>query len=340
MWSVEIKQPQLQVSREYTPLPAGSASAQEGAAEEEDVEDLAAAGPRLRLLIRRMDGGEVSGYLASLRVGDTVEVRGPHLGFDVCRRIGGELRSRREGGGGGGEQGGAEKKVVFLAGGTGIAPALQAARALLGRGGAPDVEMEIVWANRRREDCVGCDGGRREEGGEKGAVVALLDEMRRRYGGRLRYACTVDEEGSFIDAGTITRATGLSASAGPMAGLGWWPFGGSRNMMNTAESRPAATIISDTCPYHSAKALVLSDGKDAPATSDGEQCQCKDSDGKQVTSGKNLLMVSGPDGFIARYVGAKVWGAGKERQGPVKGIVGELKRKYPSLADDWLVLKL
>ncbi len=69
----------------------------------------------LRFLIRTVDGGEVSHYLARLGLGDTVELRGPHLGFDVPLRMGNA------------------GQLVFLAGGTGIAPALQAIRAVLDR---------------------------------------------------------------------------------------------------------------------------------------------------------------------------------------------------------------
>ncbi|KAK4127499.1 hypothetical protein N657DRAFT_661605 [Parathielavia appendiculata] len=264
LWSVEVKQPELQVARDYTPLPSSPSLVGE-------------AGPvegngRLRLYIRRMEKGEVSGYLARLKVGDTVELRGPRLAFDVRRRVG--------------------KKVIFFAGGTGIAPALQAARALLDH---PAVEMEVVWANRRREDCVGCDGGEK-----KGPVVAMMEELRTRYGERFRYSCTLDEEGS-----TSVRA---GAGAAPV-NLG---------------------IVK----------LVVSDDKDTPAGADGQRCQCKDGEGNPVKGGKNLLMFSGPDGFMAHYVGAKVWAGGKELQGPVKGAVGDLKRKYPSFGEDWLVLKM
>ena len=51
-------------------------------------------------------------------------------------------------------------------------------------------------------------------------------------------------------------------------------------------------------------------------------------------------MVSGPEGFVKHLAGAKVWGAGKEMQGPVKGVIGELKKQNPSLGEDWLVLKM
>ncbi|KAK4110014.1 hypothetical protein N656DRAFT_782488 [Canariomyces notabilis] len=341
LWSVEIKQPQLQVAREYTPLPPENGDGDEGDA-------------TMRFLIRRVHGGEVSSYLARLRVGDMVEIRGPRGGFDVRARlgVGGDGGTAAAGGDGGGdrdrtEEGGRrelraggegekevkekKKKVVFLAGGTGIAPALQAARRILSaQPTSSGVEMEVVWANRRREDCLGCEGTQ-----EQGTVVAMLEEMRAKYGDRFRYTCTVDEEGSFIDAGTVTRATGV---AGRGASNSWWPW---PKPNNTPASQPSALFIdSDQCRYHSAKRLVVSADQDPPAGTESEECRCVDIDGSRVKGGKNLLIVSGPDGFIARYVGAKMWGDGKELQGPVKAMVGELRRKYPSLADEWLVLKM
>ena len=57
-------------------------------------------------------------------------------------------------------------------------------------------------------------------------------------------------------------------------------------------------------------------------------------------SGKNLLFVSGPDGFIEYFAGAKRWANGMELQGPVGGILGRLKAQFPESMNDWLVLKL
>ncbi|KAK4152950.1 hypothetical protein C8A00DRAFT_44082 [Chaetomidium leptoderma] len=300
LWSVEVKQPELQVARDYTPLPPppppppgllrrppsppGDGGKDEGEGEE--------GGKRgwddgkLRFYVRKMEGGEVSSYLSRLKVGDTLELRGPRLG------------------------------------------------ALLDM---PEVEMEVVWANRRREDC--------DSRGKQGAVAALLEGFRKEYGDRFRYSCTVDEEGSFIDAGTIARATGASTPTPPAPGQqsswGAWPVGGAGQKSSAVSSPPPDTsTTSGTCRYHAPKRLASSDDRDVPGSAVSERCQCKDINGNPVRGGKNLLMVSGPDGFIAHFAGPKVWGAGKELQGPVKGVVGDLKRKYPTLGEDWLVLKM
>ncbi|KAM7219925.1 hypothetical protein V8F06_004611 [Rhypophila decipiens] len=355
LWSVEFKQPFAQISREYTPLPSPYGQ------EEEDLE----AG-RLRFLIRRMEGGEVSSYLAGLKVGDVVELRGPHYGFDVRRRLGQlEEDAAVEG---------ENKKVVFLAGGTGIAPALQVVRALLDNNKVGDVkgakpDVRIVWANRHRADCVGCEGvstilnpgvfsTNLGQGNGENAVLSFLAEARARHGDKLRYACTVDEERAFVDATSIAGATGMSR------GLFSSTWGGEEGKAPARQDQEQQDG-SLTCRYHSAKLLRVTDGSEdsllsSPRKSDTTRssknntldldksrqqsskegtaatCQCDPSH-----KGKNLLMVSGPDGFISTFVGPKIWANGKELQGPVRGVVGnELGKKDERFWRDWLVLKM
>lgn len=345
---MEFKQPQLQVAREYTPLPSPYGD------EARDLEK-----GYLRFLIRKMDGGEVSTYLSGLSVGDDVELRGPHLGFDVRSRLG------------------TAEKVAFLTGGTGIAPALQIVRLLLdGRSGDRDVEgkgkpeVSIIWANRHRADCEGCDGlsqlfrkvnvERGQEHSSGNAVLSLLAEAQARHGEKLRYACTVDEEGSFITSKAIADVTGLSSGPSPRTnGSGGglfssvWP---TKPIVPAVQPTSSSPAEEDTCPYHSAKRLITTDGGEdsliskpsplpssLPHPSDHNQdaqetskCQCRPNGG-----GKNLLIVSGPDGFISTFVGPKLWANRKELQGPVRGVVGgELRKKDPEFWKDWLVLKM
>ncbi|KAL2152425.1 hypothetical protein VTH82DRAFT_5609 [Thermothelomyces myriococcoides] len=384
LWAVEVKQPECMVAREYTPLPSppllpppspspspsSSSSHQQQVGKEGaegvvvEVEEEAAAddgGRRqqqqqqqqrdpaeLRFYVRRMPGGEVSGYLARLRVGDEIELRGPRLAFDLRARLG--LAAV---GDDGLDDDGAEKnknkktkkkKVVFLAGGTGIAPALQAASTLMDD---PRVEMEVIWANRRKEDCVGCGDGKTNNP-HGNPVLELLDAFQKRYGEhRFRYSCTVDEEGSFIDSGAVARATGASTTTTTTTGpsglarlAAWAGLRSSGGDVNHKDDAAASPPISDACAYHSARKLISSDERDPPFGTGSQLCQCKDADGNPVQGGKNLLMISGPDGFIAHLAGVKVWHDGRQRQGPVAGIFRDLAKKYPSLGDDWLVLKM
>ncbi|KAB5545651.1 hypothetical protein GE09DRAFT_1224609 [Coniochaeta sp. 2T2.1] len=308
-WSVEVKQPMLQVARDYTPLPRGLA---EREAEEEEGARERTTPPELKFLIRKMDGGEVSTYLSGLGVGDQVELRGPHYGFDVRKRLGDVGR------------------VVFLAGGTGIAPALQVVKAVLdgdkkkrGNEGGVVTEKEglpkvdIIWANRHRDDCRTCPGlgsvtGDLEDG-ERGRVLDQLAEIQKMYPGSVSVRCTVDDERSFIDARAVARLL----TAGPVVQAGG------------EEARD--------CWLHSQEAVAWRPATDIDATKKDaveEDCLCTG------RSGKNLLFVSGPEGFVEHFAGPKRWANGAELQGPVGGVMGKLRAQHPDATKDWLVLKL
>ena len=295
VWAVEVKQPQLQVARDYTPLPP--LSSQE---EEEMIEKC-----QLRFLVRRMEGGEVSKYISRLQVGDEIELRGHKLGFDVTRRLG--------------DKG---EKVAFLAGGTGIASALQVARTILETPGDKQRQVSIIWANRKREDCVNST-----------PIKRMLEQMRKIYGdAKFRYVCTVDEERSFIDPKLITQTAGIGSSSKSAAvsqtpGMTWenCTYHSSTKLITSSAEDPETKDITHASDRHAMKDRQKVDPKAAP------QCQCP---------GKNLLMISGPDGFVEHFAGKKVWGQGKELQGPVGGVIGELQRRYPELAERWLVLKM
>src|SRR5688572_30285290 len=99
LWSVEFKQPEVQIARHYTPLPP-----REG----DDPRD-----GTLRFYVRAIGDGEMSNYLSRLRQGQSVWLRGPHRGFDVLSRLG------------------SKNQLVVLAGGTGVVPGMQAAEAVL-----------------------------------------------------------------------------------------------------------------------------------------------------------------------------------------------------------------
>ncbi|TVY40297.1 Cytochrome c mitochondrial import factor [Lachnellula subtilissima] len=184
-WSVEVKQPELQIARSYTPLPPGvGAGGRSGSG-----------GADLRFLIRREERGEVSRYLHSLQVGAQIELRGPKVEVELPAAV---------------------SDVVFLAGGTGIAPALQVVYTLLERrkeGGDTDrlPNIRIVWANRKREDCVGGYGGdhnpptgNRDGNAAPGYIVRELQGLQEKYPENLQVQYVVDEEGTMLDQKRIT----------------------------------------------------------------------------------------------------------------------------------------
>jgi hypothetical protein len=373
VWSIEVKQPQLQIAREYTPLPPRYGH---------EAEELEAG--VLRLLVRAIDGGEVSTYLSRLRPGDEVELRGPHVGLDVQSRLGLEKAT-------GGENPentndasrGGQATVLFLAGGTGVAPALQVARKILDGNALGSIDqgsddrlktgtqdawstkprVELVWANRKRADCVACEAlqdaqkaatlakthqqaalvvasnaapnqppSRQADTDEwdqnqPGSIVAQLAEIKARHGANFTVKCVVDEERTLIDDKVILDAWGAVSA---------------RTGVTSTTTRAA----NERCRFHSQRLVAGLAGRDLPRKTDSDSgngteaypdvCLCPP-DGR----GKNLLMVSGPDGFVSHFAGPKVWANGLELQGAVGGRIGTLLRRNPgALGSRWLVLKL
>lgn len=205
VWSVMFKQPQLQIGRDYTPLPG---TLDEGGTGE------------LRFFIRRDPFGEVSRYLHGLGLGSVVEMRGPKME----RRIPGRTR-----------------EVLFIAGGTGIAPALQAGHALLRRSDETHrPQIHILWANRKREDCAGGLNDGRSKKQEswswfglvksdpsssapravqsdalQSRMVRELEVLKSQYPGQVTVDYFVDEERTYIQKQDIlgfTNSTGVSGS--------------------------------------------------------------------------------------------------------------------------------
>ncbi|KAF6807573.1 oxidoreductase FAD-binding domain-containing protein [Colletotrichum sojae] len=313
LWCVEVKQPQIQVAREYTPLPPASGTDPDA----------------LRLYVRAVRGGEVSTYLSRLTpaAGDAVELRGPHGEFDLKSRLG------RAG-----------ERVVFLAGGTGIASALQAAHAVLPLEGGPS--MTIFWAVRSRDEIqapsgspktvpgksrncwnpfsarISAEPGIRAEAlsadaGAPSPIGIELLALKEKYPDRLDVRVVVDQENTAIREPDLAYAL--------------------------TSPTPPTTTSSDDCRFHSQTAhLGMVDGapnagKKLSFTQD--DCACPKTDGA-ATPGKNLFVVSGPEGLVQAYAGAKIWRDGGQLQGPVGGMLGRMQRQNPGLLRDWVVLKL
>jgi cytochrome-b5 reductase len=171
-WSVEIKQPELQIARSYTPLPPNA---------DDEPGDL-------RFLIRKEHKGEMSGYLWNLKEGDGVWLRGPKQEYELGEGI---------------------SDVVFVAGGTGIAPALQVAYTLLERRNGKQIpNIRIIWANRRREDCIGGGEGAKtlKDRKEIGPIIQLIEELQSRHPESLKMTYLIDEVGTYIDQKKVSAA--------------------------------------------------------------------------------------------------------------------------------------
>lgn len=128
----------------------------------------------------------MSRYLYSQREGATVELRGPHIDYAYTAA---DLRG--------------DRNVVFFAGGTGIAPALQVAVGLGGR-------TEVLWAVRRREET-------------EGPMKAVVEGVVREAGGRVSVKVFVDGEGG-IQMKDVERAVQGRIKvfiSGPEGFIGW-----------------------------------------------------------------------------------------------------------------------
>ncbi|KAF5552035.1 vacuolar amino acid transporter 3 [Fusarium napiforme] len=290
LWSVEFKQPEVQISRHYTPLPPLST---------EDPTD-----GSLRFYIRTVGDGEMSNYLGRRQVGEDVFLRGPHVGFELAERLGEHSR------------------LVFLAGGTGVVPGIQAAKAVLEANEKSTVDL--LWAVRKREEVQKGAPPRQSswrfwqerkpsplgfDVESPSPVAKRLQDLKMTYGDRLRIQVVVDEEGTRFRDGDISNA--IAASPGTVASF------------------------SAGCRFHDQAMHVYASEF---ALAEGPGCVCKPSEG--TAPGKNLFIVSGPDGFIEYYAGPKIWLNGQQTQGPISGIAGYLQKQNPLLAKDWLILKM
>lgn len=278
VWSVQAKQPELQIARSYTPLPSS-----------EDSEP-----GHLRFLIRAEKNGEVSNYLHALPTSSNIALRGPFLDLDLPEDL---------------------KEVIFIAGGTGIAPALQVADILSKRPGA---RMHILWNTRHRDEC---QGGKSETSGatnDDGGKVSRLAEL---------------------DPWTkISRWTAFGLSSG-----------GSKPESALHSSK--SDVISDTKSLIVQELEVLKSRFESTQKNNNERVggltieYFVDDDNRFVkprdvarqlrlvaqqeekdnlTPGKKLILVSGPDGFLELWAGKKVWIGGKEMQGPLNGYFSNL----------------
>ncbi|KAF4556649.1 Hypothetical protein D9617_1g085270 [Elsinoe fawcettii] len=395
-WSITIKQPQLQVAREYTPLPpfphpffvphkrdeqellTQSGYRLEGqnvVGETTSVQQLA---NNLRFLIRK--DGETSSYVHQRTVegadGSKIEVRGP---------------SRELEGYGIGQ--GQAQEIVFVAGGTGIAPAMQLAYGVLARQASayqavgpsaiwPTEEKEqaqshnkltmvipqsfprwpaigdeprisILWANRTRQEC---HGGQTDTSltlptrtwkhwfstsqpassvavGDllptTNPIVLQLRSLQRSFK-LVSVMHTIGADNSSLEAKDVSEQESQDVErtrAGPISAAQALedvsPAGPKLEIAYFVDEE--GTFISKAHLKHVLNRPPLPGHESAPR---GGEAQKK----------RKLVIVSGPDGFVEYFAGARDIVNGRVAQGRVGGILGELKRE--GLLGGWEVVKL
>lgn len=161
LWSVEVKQPEIQVVRRYTPLPMYFMQYVDNETNErksllrllgKDKDE-----GRMVLMIKKYDQGEVSRYIHSLPVGSEVELRGPYTEYkfpyspvdvteprqsmlDVPSRMQPEHKAP--------PNLPAPENIAFFTGGTGIASALQC---LLSEN-PPRGNVDVYYSVRHRDE--------------------------------------------------------------------------------------------------------------------------------------------------------------------------------------------
>ena len=271
IWSVEVKQPQLQIARAYTPLPP-SLLAKDTKNDKLD----------LRFFIRRDPKGEVSGYLHKLPEGAQIDLRGPHMEYSIPTGVG---------------------EVLFLAGGTGIAPALQSAHTLLSYRSFPLVEtpkIRILWANRTRDDCM---GGTRHQTSAASAISNALESW---HGRAQPQALRVQDESLICADGT------------PQAPL-------VKELMALQMEHPSKLSVEyfvdeESTYITEARLNQCISGKIPWGTACGVPHRTSSGSG----TGMKLILISGPDGFVEYLAGPKAWENGKEDQGSLGGVLKNL----------------
>ena len=182
VWSVQVKQPQLQIARSYTPIPYVDT------AEANEPSDL-------KFLIRKDPKGEVSGYLHRIPIGAQIELRGPHLEYAIPDDVG---------------------EVLFLAGGTGIAPALQVVHTLLESRSSSAAKLptiRIMWANRRQEDALALPNNPQTPS----AQALEIPSLRTKHQAELSFQYFIDEQQTFITEATLMSLLSNSGQQGEVA---------------------------------------------------------------------------------------------------------------------------
>lgn len=316
LWNVQFKQPQIQVVRAYTPLPILDGKLR-----------------YMTFLVRHEKNGEVSNWLKRLPVGSPIELRGPFVEFEMPKDT---------------------DRVIFLAGGTGIAPAMQAAEALLRKpartSDQDDLDqsrkhIDILWAVRHREDCVG--------------APPAADRKR----GWLSTSSTTEAK-SWLNLSSLWKSTPPSTSsidATSTAEQQPVEPNATVSMLNQLQTRYPGQIsitycIDEEWSFITADTLkqtlnkihttpsVTTAVSEAPATtpqipSTSPQAQPDPSSSALTSTSspssppppppKTQILISGPSGFIAALAGPKVWTAEGEEQGPLGGMLGKV---LPELA--------
>ncbi|KAI9835240.1 MAG: mitochondrial peripheral inner membrane protein [Sclerophora amabilis] len=328
-WSVQIKQPELNIARSYTPLPSQPS--------QQATPSNSAGLDALRLLIRYNPGGELSTYLSRLPLGASVSLRGPHSEFVAPDKddVG---------------------EVLFLAGGTGIAPAMQVAYSLFLRSvdrgesqgdsgidkskqlesgeehkevqegivrdpGAPaegvQPKLRILWAVRSSQECLG--------GSVPGSPGAhTLSESVKSWLGLSSPKDHQDQEDDVdVTKGPIVQEINSLRATYPPLHVDYFPD----------DQKPSITP--------SVLRECLHRGVNSPAS---QMKPMQPARTEEKRKRRNLLLISGPDGFVNHFAGPPPSGVSgsQSRQTQIRGLLRQVLSPQGEDADGrtWEVYRL
>ncbi len=260
-------QPELQIARAYTPLPPRDGDEPE----------------QLRLFVRQEPNGEVSTFLHTIYRGTLVHLRGPHLEYEIPTDV---------------------DEVLFIAGGTGIAPALQVAHTLFKyRTALPDnsPKLRILWANRRQEDSY------------RGPVSNISQSFQEKADSNLRGISDAWMGRAAIrpEDAPDNDAAGFSQAQTPLV-----------EELEALKTRNPGQVEIDY--FVDEDNSYVNESILRRYLSSNEQSDHSIND---QPARKKIILISGPDGFVSFYAGPKFIKGGQEIQGPLAGLLRKIDPK-------------
>lgn len=294
--SIHIKEPSLVIERAYTPLydtlPGSSSAALAGASQEEK--------QRLELLVKRYPDGELGRMLHRAVPNPTVpqlEVRGPVDTWSFERDSG--------------TTGGVPERIVMVVGGTGVTPAYQLLTNLFGRpgsaaaaasvGGRP--KIDVLYATQNLENALLLPQLHALAADNKDNVsVALFAEQL---------------AGSPSDLSPAQRS-----ALGPQLTASFATIPSSRRAWLSSlwgrSSCPLDAKLHLTSPQASTTVIPVYESRITQQHL--EQLLTPPAD--QATSGRTLILVSGPDGMVEAIAGPR--SRDGQSQGSLSGMLAKL----------------
>ncbi|KAI9893623.1 MAG: mitochondrial peripheral inner membrane protein [Vezdaea aestivalis] len=305
--SVQVKSPSLQIARFYTPLPAPPSQSPRHSDQDYTI----------RLLVRREPDGEVSSYLHRLEAGDEVQLRGyfEEYPFEAPS----SSRNDKD-----------FDEVIIIAGGTGVATALQSIGELLKN----PKEEEDPQANSESPG---------ESESKKGPTINIFWAVRKTSdwdaaAKPVFFQTHKPVEYELQQSRIKWRNLAYTPLPIPSSGKYDW-FKHSKHKkpydQRFAALGPAEELEVWRAEYPNNINLKYFADEKGPSMAPEILSEALDRADSKGRHPRKLIIVSGPEGFVTYFAGPKSWQKGKLTQGKVAGVLGGLNVK----ARGWEVCK-